>query len=263
MQEERIRLARELVAPRLAEPGSLGALLYGSSVRPYADASSDLDVHLVVEDERLASMDPRERHLAVHHDVTRTAEIWVVSPRALDAMIAPPEADRHRRRLATSVLLHDPAGIVAPIVARACEISEEVREERMRVHYFETTRLGKRIQLAERRDEHDVLRVLAAEMVLAVSKLLCLERRQWPAPVHWVFEELAVAGIPAGLVGALEELLESSTARAARALRGRLDAYLVAEGVAFVRDPRALWSWLGSPRGREATDVWGGESIRR
>ena len=263
-RDERVRRARDLVAPHLAEPGTLGAFLYGSSARPWADPTSDMDVQVVVDDERLAAIDPRARHVAEHHGGIKAADIWIISPRELDAMIDVPTGDINRRRIATAAVLHDPSGIVARIIARAAEVRDDVRDERMRVHYFELTRLAKRIQVAERRDKQDIVRILTAELVLVASKLLFIERRQWPTPTMWIFDELALAGIPAALVAALEAIVESPTARDVRGVRGELDAYLVAAGAAFVRDPEALWSWLfESPRGREAMDIWGGECIRR
>lgn len=261
---ERLDRARDIVKARLDEPGTLGAFLYGSSVRPYAHPSSDLDVQLIVDDEALASIEPAKRHTTLHHSGEKAADIWIVSTGVLDAMIAMPTGDVHRRRTATGVVVHDPTGVVAQIIARAAEVPEVMRDERMRLHYFEVTRIAERVQVAERRGRQDVVRILTAQLVLTASKLLFLERYEWPAPIMWTSEELLLAGIPAPLVTALEQILEAPTAKALCLLRDHLNEYLLGAGVALVRDPIALSSWLfESPRGKQVMDVWGGESLRR
>jgi hypothetical protein len=160
-------------------------------------------------------------------------------------------------------VLSDPKGELAALVRPLVELRDEVRDARLRVHYFESTYVAQKLQKALRQNRVATVRILAAELAIAVSKVLFLEQRRWPVPLNWMFEELVVAGIPSDLIDGLRALAETPNGGAVRALRGRLDPYLLARGCAFVADPLELWQWLFQHAdGRQARNAWAGEALR-
>lgn len=191
------------------------------------------------------------------------AGVWVASRARILRLIEGP-LDAARRALATAAVVADPAGEMASIIARAKEVPDAVREPRMRVHYFEVTRLMKRVDSADRRGKAEVARLLRAQLVTAASKLLFLERREWPAPLDVMLDELGRHAALAPLAERLAQVVSAPAPRDLRKLRGALDEYLVASGVDFVKAPTEIWDYLMfTDAGQAALDTWGGEAVRR
>ena len=254
--------ARALAAPFRDQAGVIGAFVFGSATRPYADDQSDVDLQIVVADSARAA------HAGPHHrreiaGTSRISDVWVIELGELERQLGL-RADNHRRRVADAIVLFDTDDTLAGLVARARHVPADVRDARMRVHHFELAWAAQRVLKAEKRGRAAIARILAAELVLAAGNLLFLARGQWPGPLPWMFEELAAAGVPDEIVARLRALVTSPSARDARRLRGAIDAYLIASGVAFVADPVALWAWINhTPEGQLAHVTYGGELSRR
>lgn len=257
--EARIERARALIAPWEGRPGVLGAFLCGSSVRPYADAASDYDVRVVVEDEAFAHIPAVEVHTSVSEGGKKVQDIWNMSRGELERPVR--ELERHRARFAR--VLFDRAGELGALLASVAQMPTATREARLRVHYYEVTYLAQKVQNAQRRTQRSVALLLCGHLVLATAKLLLVERGEWTPPLSWVFEEMAIAGVPADTVAILRALLENPEPRAIRGLRGTIDSYLLERGTTFIKDPLALWEWLyDTPEGQLARSEWGGEGLR-
>jgi predicted nucleotidyltransferase len=254
--------ARAIAAPYREQAGVIGAFVFGSAARPYADEWSDVDVQVVVEDAAIASI-TEPHYVREVAGRARGSDVWLIGMRNLERLLAI-RADNHRRRVADAVVLFDTNDAVASLVARAAHIPPELREARMRVHHYEVAYAAQRLHKAERRGRGAVARLFGAELVIAAGKLLFFARGQWPGALPWMFEELAAAGVPDDIVAAMRALAASPSARAARGLRGKIDAYLLANDVRFVADLEALGTWINhTPEGQHAHLTYGGELSRR
>jgi len=237
----------------------LGAFLCGSSVRPYADAASDYDVRVVVEDEAFEHIPAADVHTYVSEGGKKLQDVWNMRRGELERPTR--EFERHRARFAG--LLFDPSGEVGAILERVAQMPSATREARLRVHYYELTYLAQKVQNAQRRVQRSTALLLSGQLVLATAKLLFVERGAWTPPLTWIFEEMGIAGVPADTIADLRALLENPDPRAIRGLRGKIDGYLIERGVTFIKDPIPLWEWLyQTPEGDVARREWGGEGVR-
>jgi len=252
--------AESLVEPWTKRPGFIGAYLFGSLVRPYSDADSDVDARIVLEDDALAALPLAERRLFVQKDDgKKEADIWLMSRSQLEATSLEVEL----RALSKTVLIHDQGGTLAKIIDRVSAMSDVVREERLRVHYFEMTFGIQKLNNALRRKKSGATRLLAAGIVNAAAKLLFVDRRVWPSTSSWMFEELALEGVDVATVKSLQDVLETGELRSARELRAKIDQQLVAHGFAFTSDPERLLEWYNlTPEGMQARQRWAGELAR-
>lgn len=251
--------ARAIAAPFREQAGVIGAFVFGSATRPYADAHSHVDVQIVVE-------------AGAGHDVSqvrepagdkRSSELWKIDIEDLARRLEQ-NADMHRYRVAHADVLYDTSDRIAALVARAAHVRPDVREARMRVHHYDFAKATQALLKAEKRERRPTAMLFAAELVVAAGNLLLLARHQWPPPLHWLFEELAAAGTPPEIVAGLRELAVAPSARSARRLRGQIDAYLLANGITFVRDPEALWASINNTeKGQLAHVTYGSELSRR
>lgn len=234
----RLQRARELAAP-FERPGVLGALLFGSLSRPYADAASDIDVQIVVEDDRLQALLDEQHEDSHYDDGAKVADVSIVSRGDLEGTVR----DAVRRRLATAIILFD-SGELAPLKTRVSAMPEEKRVARLKVHYFEMTYLINKVRNAERRGGSDARALLLAELTIAIAKLCFAEAGQYPPPITWLFDELEVLGAPASITAPLRALGQDSSARLLRRLRADVDSFLLDRGITFIRDPEAVWRWI-------------------
>jgi hypothetical protein len=250
----RVRAMVEEVVPPAHVVGSLVA-------PPLGAADGVRQICVVADDEHVRSRGGSAEDAVVRNDDGFVARIFVCSRDDFESKVGL-FPDGEKRRLATATLVHDREGELSTLVKRATTLTDELRDVRIKVHYFEVTRLGKRMQSAERRGKTDVLHLLAAQDVLATASVAFLARGEWPAFSATVLTELHGL-VPQELVDALARLLAEPSARRARAARGQLDAYLLERGIELVRFPAELWDWMASPAGTEALDYWGGECVRR
>ncbi len=251
--------ARGLVQPWTQRPGFIGAYLFGSLVRPYADSDSDVDARIVLEDAALAALPIPERRMFVQKDGKKEADIWLMSRSQLEAMST--EVDL--RALSTAVMLYDERGELAKTIDRVSIMSEATREERLRLHYFELTFGIQKSNNALRRQKRGAARMLAAGIVSAAAKIFFVERRVWPASTSWMFEELALEGVPADTVELMQTVLETGEVRTIRELRAKVDQHLATKGFSFMSEPERLLEWYTlTPEGERARQRWAGELAR-
>jgi hypothetical protein len=256
--EERIARARELMRPYQTREGLIGIFLYGSSCRPYADANSDYDIRIIVEDEALKTIPVEEIHTNFSEGGKKLGDVWITSRTEFENRKR--DIDHFRARHAR--ILFDPTGAVASMLERAAVLPSAIRDVRLRVHYYEFTYLSQKVQNAHRRAKRIPALLCGSQLVYAVAKLLLIEKGEWPAPMTWVFEELELAGIPAEIITDLRRVLETADVRAVRALRGRLDPYLIERGNSFIEDPTDFWHWLfHTAEGERAEAEWAGDGF--
>jgi len=230
--EERLESARAVVPELAGIAGIVGAYFFGSGSRPYADPRSDLDVGVVVEEPRLAAVatalkEPRARLHAQRVDLSYWPDTFLTRPRN--------DADRYA--ISRYHILHDPDGVLAAAQARFAVIPDDVRQVRLRIYYFEVSRLMHQVVKAGQRDNAELATLLIGTLVTSTAKLLFVEQGMWPSPASWMRRELELLQVP--LTASLFELLRSEWP-AVRLFRHHLNKYLLGRGHAFVGHPQCF-----------------------
>lgn len=252
--ERRMTVGRGLARPFEGQQGVIGAFVHGSSVRPYADDTSDIDIAVVVDDDALSAVAVGGAHQKLWEGGRKVADLSFFKQSVFKARLG----DIERFRATHARVLFDRQGVLTMLLAEIAALPAAVAADRMRVHYFEVTNLAAKILAAERRTRREAARVLTAQLVLSAARLLFLSKNAWPSPVSWMFDELELAGVPAPLIAALRAVLEAPAPKTIRTLRGTLDEYLLGCGAAFVGDPVALLEWVyETPDGLRAAAQWG------
>lgn len=260
--------ARRLIEPYVGKDGVIGIYLLGSATRPYRDGLSDYDIEVIVEDTAYERTPDEQRQVFFYKDGAEEGrrplvdyEFYLI-PWSHFTALAESTHDLFHHPYQHAVILHDPQGRIAPIVERLAELPEDVRQERMTVHYLELLyRLGRARKTASRADGRDPalnLRLLYDDARSSLVKLLFLGKRSWPSTKHWSEQELRLLGVPEDLL-ALSACLEGvpgrdETKRLVEAVRAFLDDC----GETFHHDMEAIERWLFfTTEGKRAFERWG------
>jgi predicted nucleotidyltransferase len=248
--ESREAAVREVLREVEGRPGVVGAYLFGSGVRPYADAHSDVDLGIVVEGEHLGAFAGQIQELRTKLNRTEVdLSYWPA------ALLTSPHQDSDRRRLAVCKVVLDPTGAIAAAKAQLEVVPDDVRQARLRVHYFDAVRIAHLVFKADGRGDRGLAMMLTCAFVDEVAKLLFIERRQWPSPLSWMRQELALLDVSVN--ASLWALLDTPKAGAVRLFRHRLDRYLTERGATFLTDPVELMRWyFSSDEGIRARNQW-------
>lgn len=251
--------ARELIRPYVEREGVIGIYVVGSATRPYRDALSDYDIEVVVEDDVYEALPDAERHVLVLDEgpprrVDHEFYLWSWS--AFRALIDSAQ-DLFHQPYQHAVVLHDPDGRIGPVVAALSHLPDDVREERLRVHWLEFLfGVGRARKTWERGRETDA-RLVAADALRALAKLCFLVRGSWASTRHWTTEELARLGVPRDLIQEVGEAVADPVPERLGPLVKRAAAWLEAEGETFHQDVDALSAWAFlTPEGRAAFARW-------
>jgi predicted nucleotidyltransferase len=244
----RVARARELAREAATAPGALGAYLHGSSARPYGDASSDLDIILVADAD---GGTPQER---VWRDGRKAADISATTR----ARALAPALDIEFYRWSHAIELFDHTGTLTTEIRSGAQMTDSVRERRLRLSFYEGMLAAGKSLSAAKRGQPEAVRIAAALATVAFLRVLFFAKRAWPPPVSWYFEEIKLLDIPNDLIEAIRTMSAQPDSRAHRMVRGKLDPWLIEQGIDFVRDPAALHEWLQfTEEGRETKVRWG------
>ncbi len=245
-----INAARAVLKALEGRAGIIGAYLIGSSNRPYADANGDVDVGIVVEEAQLPGLLPDIKALR-----SRFANQKVDLSYWLDTLMASPVSDVDRFRLAHCRIIEDPTGAIAAAKARFASVPEDVRQARVRLHYFHGGHMAHLVVKGDARGDQRVVSLMTGLFVMETAKLLFIERGSWPSPASWMRQELELLDVP--LAASLWPLLDAPASNSIRLFRRKLDRYLQDRGMTFVADPMALLDWYyGSEEGKRARQQW-------
>ena len=254
-----MKRARELIRPWKEREGVVGIYVVGSATRPYRDALSDYDIEVVVEDEVYAALPDEERHVLVMDEgpPRRVDHEFYLWPWSEFAALVDSRRDLFHAPYRHAAVLHDPEGRIGPVVSRLAALPEELRRDRLRVHFLEFLfGAGRARKTRERGRELDG-RLVAAEALVALVKLLFLVKGSWPSTRHWSEAELHLLGVPEEILEGLLEATRDPVAERMRELADRVRTWLDAEGLDFHQDVDALarWAYL-SPEGKAAFERW-------
>ncbi len=260
--------ARELIKPYLEMEGVIGIYLLGSVTRPYRDGLSDYDIEVIVEDAVYEATPDEERQVFVFKDDGKEGGPRVVDyefyliPWSDFARLTESTHDLFHQPYQHAVVLHDPEGRIAPIIERLAQLPEEVRRERMTVHFLEFLyRMGRARKTATRTDGSDPainLRLLYGDALSALVKLLFLAKGSWAATKHWSEEELRLLGVPEDLLARASRLRGVPKPEEAKALVEAVRAFLDECGETFHHDMDGIQRWLFfTEEGKRAFERWG------
>ena len=260
--------ARELIKPYVEKEGVIGIYLLGSVTRPYRDELSDYDIEVIVEDAVYEATPDEERQVFHYREGTPEGARPIVDyefyliPWSHFVGLTESTHDLFHQPYQHAVILHDPDGRIAPIVERLAELPEEVRRERMTVHFLEFLyRLGRARKTATRAKGNGRainLRLLYGDALSALVKLLFLAKGSWAATVHWSEEELRLLGVPDDLLARAACLLGTPSPDDAKGLVEAVRAFLDDCGETFHRDMDGIQRWLFfTEEGKRAFERWG------
>jgi hypothetical protein len=263
-----VERARELIKPYVEKEGVIGIYLLGSMTRPYRDELSDYDIEVIVEDAVYERTPDEERQVFVFKEGAKEGERKTIDyefyliPWSHFEALTESTHDLFHQPYQHAVILHDPEDRIAPIITKLSALPEDVRCERMTVHFLEFLyRLGRARKTANRANEMDPginLRLLYGDALSALVKLLLLAKGSWAATKHWSEQELRLLGIPEDLLARAACLKGIPEPEEAKALVEAVRAFLDACGETFHHDMDGIQRWLFFTKdGKRAFERWG------
>jgi hypothetical protein len=258
MSEDR---AMDLVEPYTRLPWVRGAYLVGSASRPFRDHVSDFDIEIAVDDAAHAGLSDEEKHVFAM-DPDRPSRVdyeYLLRPWSELEGLAASTRDLDHHPFQHARVLYDPSGELGPLLARIAELPDEVRDARLRVHMLETVAAARRARKCLDRAGGELnLRLLAADAVASLAKLLFLLEGSWPAMRHWADDELRLLGVGDERLARMRSALAAPAPESLDALAAEARAALDAHGLEFHRDWLAFLAWCFlSEDGKRAFLTWG------
>jgi predicted nucleotidyltransferase len=253
--------ARELIKPYLEMDGVIGIYVVGSATRPYRDALSDYDIEIIIEDDVYERMPMDERQVFSFKESEPKVvdyEFYFI-PWSDFVRLTESTLDLFHYPYQHAAILHDPEGRIEPIIKQLAELPEDVRLERMTVHFLEFLyRLGRNRKTSERGDLPINLALLQGDALSSLTKLIFLVKKSWPSMKHWSEQEFLELGICSELIDSVKAWLSDTCSDKARAMVGAVRAFLDAEGETFHSDMEGIQQWLFfTKEGKAAFERWG------
>jgi hypothetical protein len=255
-----VERARELSRPYMAREDVVGIYVVGSATRPHRDALSDYDIEVIVGDEAYESTLDAERQVFAYKDGEPKVVDYEFYLRPWSEFVALVSStqDLFHYPYQHAVVLHDPWGRIAPVVARLAELPEGIRQDRLRVHYLEFRFALGRARKTERRGGGLNLRLLRGDAATALVKVLFLAARSWPATHHWAEQELRLIGVPDALLREIETTFADPVPDRTKRLVDAIGSWLDERGEVFHHDMEALITWaFHRSEGKDAFERWG------
>lgn len=255
-----MKRARELIEPYLEMEGVIGIYVLGSSTRPFRDKLSDYDIEVVVTDEIYLSLPDEKKHVFVidKGPPRRVDHEFYLRPVGEFEGLIDSMQDLFHYSYQHAVILHDPRGRIAEVIARLAELPDDLRRVRMRVHYLEFLfSLGRARKTSERGGDIN-LQLLYGEAIIALVKLLFLVKGSWPATRHWSEQELRLLGVSEELIASISAAFADRTREKFTTLVDEVKQWLEEHGETFHHDQQELirWAFL-TAEGKEVFARWG------
>lgn len=243
------------------EPGALGVVLVGSVAQGRERDDSDVDVYLVVDDQRFAAEAARGRFAWVDRrelDYPGSyIDIKLVSPEYLAAAVEKADDPTRASFLGARVVWSEMHGL-EETVARIAELPDDVWDERVR-SFVAQARLygGYFLRQAVERDDGFLRRHAGLHLALAAARAaLAANRVMLPGP-KYVSKLVHSVSTPAGFVEAWDRVVEDPYIESGRELLHILDEW-VGDGLTadealstFIRDNELAWL-----RGTVPAEFW-------
>lgn len=253
--------ACELIKPYVEMEGVIGIYVVGSATRPYRDELSDYDIEVVVEDDvyERTPMDERQVFSFKEGESKVVDYEFYLIPWSDFVNLTASSHDLFHYPYQHAEILHDPTGRIEPIIKKLADLPEDIRRERMMVHFLEFLyRLGRARKTANRGDLPINLAMLRGDALSSLAKLIFLVKGSWPSTKHWSEQEFDELGIPDDLVDLVKVWIADPASDNARALVGAVREFLDATGETFHQDMEGIQQWLFFTKdGKAAHERWG------
>jgi len=253
--------ARELIKPYLEMDGVIGVYVVGSATRPYRDELSDLDIEIIVEDALYEQTPMDERQVFAFKDDNPKIvdyEFYLISWSDF-VKLTESTLDLFHYPYQHAEILHDPESRIESIIQQLAELPEDVRVERMTVHFLEFLyRLGRARKTADRGEMPINLSLLRGDALGSLIKLIFLAKKSWPSMKHWSEQEFVELGISSDLLDSVIVWMKDPVTENARAMVGAVRAFLDDAGETFHQDMDGIQQWLFfTVEGKVAFEKWG------
>ena len=253
--------ARELSKPYLAKPGVIGVYMVGSITRPYCDELSDYDIEVIVEDDVYERTPMDERQVfSFKKDEPKIVDYeFYLIPWSDFAKLPQSAHDLFHYSAQYAAILHDPDGRIEPVIQQLAALPDDVRLERMTVHFLEFLyRLGRNRKTAQRGELPINLALLQGDALSSLTKLIFLVKKSWPSTKHWSEQEFAELGVSDDLLDLVKTWIPDPSSEKAQAMVGAVRAFLDDAGETFHQDMEGIQQWLFfTVKGKAAFERWG------
>lgn len=243
------------------EPGVLGVVLVGSVARGREREDSDVDVYLVVDDERFAAETARGRYAWVERrDLDYPGsyiDIKLVSPTYLQTAIERADDPTRASFVGARVAWTELDGL-ADTVARIPVLPDDVWEERIRSHVAQARLYGGYfLRQAVERGDGFLRRHAGLHLALAAARAaLAANHVMLPGP-KYVSKLMLTVDTPDGFVEAWSRVVDDPDTDSGRELLRILDEWLAGDLTpdetlsTFIRDNELAWL-----RGTVPAEFW-------
>ena len=253
--------ARELIKPYIEKDGVIGIYMIGSATRPYCDELSDYDIEVIVEDDvyDCTPMNDRQVFSFKEGEPKVVDYEFYLMPWSDFVGLRSSTLDLFHYPYQYAVILHDPDGLIEPVIQQLAELPDGVRLERMAVHFLEFLyRLGRARKTANRGELPLNLALLRGNALSSLTKLIFLAKGSWPATAHWSEQEFAQLGISDDLLDLVKVWMLDPSSDNARGLVGAVRKFLDDAGETFHQDMDGIQQWLFfTKEGKAAFERWG------
>jgi len=263
-----VERARGLIQPYVNKEGVIGIYLLGSATRPYRDRLSDYDIEVIVEDAVYDRTPDEERQVFTFKEGIEAGgrpvvdyEFYLV-PWLHFVRLTESTHDLFHQPYQHAVVLHDPDGRITPIIEKLAALPDDVRRNRMKIHYLEfLCRLGRARKAAAREAGTDPTinrALLFGDALSALVKLLFLAKGSWASVRHWSEQELRLLGVPDDVLVQAARLYGAPDADEVESLVEAVRGFLDGCGETFHRDMEGIQRWLFfTEEGKRAFERWG------
>lgn len=252
---------RELIKPYLEMNGVIGIYVVGSATRPYRDELSDYDIEVIVEDDvyERTPMDERQVFSLKEGEPKVVDYEFYLIPWSDFVRLTKSALDLFHYPYQHAAILHDPEGRIEPIIKQLAELPEDIRLERMTVHFLEFLyRLGRNRKTEQRGDLPINQALLQGDALSSLTKLIFLVKKSWPSMKHWSEQEFSELEISSDLLDSVKAWISDTSSDHARAMIGAVRAFLDAEGETFHQNMEDIQQWLFfTVKGKAAFERWG------
>ena len=253
--------ARKLIRPYLKMDGVIGIYVVGSATRPYRDELSDYDIEVIVEDDvyERTPMDERQVFSFKEGEPKIVDYEFYLIPWRDFAKLPESTHDLFHHSAQHAVILHDPEERIEPVIRQLAELPEDVRIERMTVHFLGLLyRLGRARKTAERGELPINLALLRGDALSSLTKVIFLAKGSWPSTKYWSEQEFAELGISDDLLDLVKVWMLDPSSDNARGLVEAVRSFLDDAGETFHQDMDGIQQWLFfTKEGKAAFERWG------
>ncbi|NBI31090.1 DUF4037 domain-containing protein [Chengkuizengella marina] len=205
-------------------------MLVGSSSRSYRDVLSDYDVEVVVTNEYYSMLTDKD---TFYENEEHQIEFLFFSEDDFKAKINSCKDVEHWP-YEECTILYDPQQRMDELLTPIIMMDPEVREQRLKLHYFEFLFGAKRIERTMMRGNKLNTHLVTSQMLMSLIKLLFLLKYKWPPLLHWTFENLnEMNEIPVELKQMMTEIIIHPDGKLANSLIQAVDNLLTDEGADF------------------------------